>query len=279
MNRLYAFILPLTLRLFLPLILPAAAWAQPDWAMDPLWDDGLAEVSVYESERIVYGETRRFESVLIVVKEDFNMDLRVKADPPYAGKPLLSVLKMNLAQTIPTDNYPYHYLTSVFVERANPDRLIKETVGSQEWCGNSFKVLTPTLPEAILRYHSYFDGQGDGEQSVDFGNDSYAEDQLFVSLRQYVRGELPETIRLLPSLIHNKAGSAETVEARLKDDGQRRIETLGKEDVLCRVIALETEGFASVYMFEEEYPNRLVQYLKNDGTRMNLKTSERRAYW
>lgn len=265
--------------LFLTLFFITPASAQTDWGLDPHWDDGLAEVNVYNSERVVYGEARPFESVLIVVKETFNMDLVVKADPPYGDKPLLSVFKMNLAQTIPTDEYDYHYLTSVFVERADPDRLVKETVGSQEWCGNSFKMLRATDEGSLLHYHSYFDGEGYGEKLVSEGESFQAEDQLFVSLRPYVNGNLPETIRLLPSLIHNKAGSAETVEARLRDGGTVNMTVLGEENVPCRVIELATQDFQAEYVFEEAYPNRLVRYQKSDGTKMQLEESERRAYW
>ena len=67
---------------FLPLLLlaadpPLSDSRVPDSPRLPLredflparvWDDGKAEVSVYDSRRTIYGKERVFESVMIVVK-------------------------------------------------------------------------------------------------------------------------------------------------------------------------------------------------------------------
>ena len=97
---------------------PAFAAGARAWAADKLWDDGLAEVAEYRGARVIYGAARPHRAVLIVVKEDFGDDLQVKADR-FEGRQLTTVLKLNWQASIPTPNYDYHYLTSVFVRRAD----------------------------------------------------------------------------------------------------------------------------------------------------------------
>jgi hypothetical protein len=135
------------------------------WAQDPLWDDGLAEVTLYEAHRPQYGKIESYEAVFIVVKEDFNRDLLVKADPPL------------------TDNYPYHFMASVFVRRDAPTRLVKLTLGSQEWCGNTFKEIKTVGGRSELITNSYFDGQGDARRPLDLRPGDLLEDQLPLALR------------------------------------------------------------------------------------------------
>jgi hypothetical protein len=110
------------------------------WAGNKYWDDGLAEVATYAAERTVYGKKRSFDYTLITVKEDFNEQFNVKTDN-YDRKDLFPVMKVNAFCRIPTDNYPYHYLSSAFFKREDATQIYKITISSQEWCGNTFKSL------------------------------------------------------------------------------------------------------------------------------------------
>ncbi len=178
------------------------------WSRDPLWDDGQAEVSLYEAKRPQYGKSETYEAVFIVVKEDFDAKLLVKADPPYEGRQLLPVLKLNAIHSYWTPNYPYHFLASVFVRRDDPGALVKLSVGSQEWCGNTFK-LVKTAPRPELTVHSYFDGEGDAVRPLDLRSGDLLEDQLPLALRGLVFAPgLEVRRRILPSLISNKLGRA-----------------------------------------------------------------------
>src|SRR4051812_20409431 len=66
-----------------------------------LWNDGRAEVAVYDAERMMDGTPRQFKETLITQKTS-------------------DVFKLNDVQSFDADNYPYHYLASVLV---NADRL------------------------------------------------------------------------------------------------------------------------------------------------------------
>src|SRR5678816_482494 len=111
------------------------------WSGSRVWDDGLAEVAHYDSHRLVYAEDRTFETILITVKEDFDRARAVKADPPYEGRDLMTVLKLNIISRIDTQNYPYFYMASLFVRRDDPRQVVKLAASSQEWCGTTFREL------------------------------------------------------------------------------------------------------------------------------------------
>src|SRR3989304_1678639 len=91
-----------------PLLAPELPAFDSPWARDPLWDDGRAEVSLYDARRPQYGKIESYQAVFIVVKEDFHRELLVKADPPYEGKPLLPVLKLNAIHSYWTAHHPSH---------------------------------------------------------------------------------------------------------------------------------------------------------------------------
>ena len=92
-----------------------------------LWNDGRAEVAIYDAKKRIYGKLWNHEMVMITVKEDFNTAYYTKADYPYEGKDLLPVLKLNIFTKIQTQNYPYHYLVSVFVKKADVTYPVKMT--------------------------------------------------------------------------------------------------------------------------------------------------------
>ncbi|HEY4682483.1 MAG TPA: hypothetical protein VIH17_04445 [Candidatus Acidoferrales bacterium] len=249
------------------------------WAEAPLWDDGLAEVATYAARRVQYGKPRSYDAVLILVKEEFTEKLYVKADPPYEGKPLLPVLKLNQIHAYPTENYPYHFLTSVFVRRDRAQQMVKLTVGSQEWCGNTFKEVRAWGPKAEIEFHSYFDGQGDGAQPLDLLAGDLLEDQLPVSLRALsFREGLKIRTRLLPSLITNRASPLGFQDAEIEVAGTEAVATPAGKIMSWKVIVRVPDG-QSVYWIERAPPNALVKFVAWDGRGWLLKSRERRAYW
>lgn len=252
----------------------------PAWAQAPLWDDGQAEVALYVARRPQYGKVRSFEAVLIVVKEDFNPQLYVKGDPPYEGKSLLPVLKLNFVQSYWTENYPYHFLTSVFVRRDDPTRLIKLTNSSQEWCGNTFKEVKTWGRGAELVLHSYFDGEGDATRPLALRPGDLLEDQLPLALRS-LRFEpgLRFRTRLLPSLISNN------LRAPLAPI-ETEIRVLGREEVAMPRgrtegwrVEVEAGSLKQTYWFALNHPHELLRMESSDGRELLLKQVTRKPYW
>lgn len=253
--------------------------AASSWGMHPIWDDGLAEVAVYDAERIVYKKVRQYETVLVVVKEDFNEAFHVKADPPYERKRLLPVLKLNVVSTVPTEHYSYHYLTSAFVRRDDVLRLVKLTNGSQEWCGNTFKEIRTWGDRPELIFHSYWDGQGDGSYSLNWREGDLAEDQLPISLRGLpFRPGYRMKVRIIETQITNKALHPQPAEAEVLVAAEETTAS-GVGQVACWRIEVTWSGQTQRYWFEKAYPNILVRFESPDGRRLALKRRERRKYW
>lgn len=242
------------------------------WARDALWDDGLAEVSLYDARRPQYGRQEEYQAVLSVVKEDFTARHHVKADPPYEGKQTYPVLKLNAAHSYWTGRYPYHFLLSVFVRRDQPVRLVKATLGSQEWCGNTFKELTTWAPQPSLVVHSYFDGEGDFTQPLDLRAGELVEDQFPLALRGLAArvGQSFER-RVVPSLISNRGGAPAFVQARFEVGASRQAGTFS--------VAVRWPGMDQTYWFDEARPHALVRMEASDGRSLLLRERTRKAYW
>ena len=263
-----------------PVAQSSAVDFDPSWAADSLWDDGQAEVALYEARRPQYGKIETYEAVFIVVKEDFNPRLNVKADPPYEGKNLLPVLKLNAVHSYWTDNYPYHFLLSVFVRRADPSSLVKLTLGSQEWCGNTFKEVSTTAGRAELHFHSYFDGQGDATRPLDLRPGDLLEDQLPLVLRglPFAPG-LELRRRLLPSLISNSLRApVEFRPATIKVEGEERLSTPGGNFPAWKV-RLQAGDLEQTWWFEKATPHTLLKMESTDGRAWLLKARMRKPYW
>ncbi len=250
------------------------------WAQAPLWDDGQAEVALYAARRPQYGKLRDFETVLIVVKEDFNPAVYAKAEPPYQGRSLLGVLKLNLVQSYWTENYPYHFLTSVFVRRDDPTALVKLTQSSQEWCGNTFKEVKGWTRPAEFVFHSYWDDEGDGTRALELRPGDLLEDQLPLSLRglRFSPG-LEVRTRLLPSVISNKLGAAPRfVEATIRVV-EREVVTTEHGRVPAWKVSVQAGKLSQTYWFGEEAPHTLLKMVSSDGREVSLKQVRRSRYW
>ncbi len=253
-----------------------------DWAKDGMWDQGVAEVAKYEAERVVYDQVREFEYVYVLVKETFNEEFNVKTDD-YERNDLFEVMKVNKFAHIPTQRYPYHYLTSLFYKREYPDRLYKLTNTSQEWCGNTAKMFLDQGNQYQFSYNSYWDGQGVGETTTP--GDILFEDQLTYSLRalKFTDG-LTFNAKVAESQVTSKATPPKIYEATFTVTQEADAQALGaaevntSEPVWKVTVALEN-GKNNTYWFKNEYPNLLLKQTTWDGRDLLLKSVEMSAYW
>ncbi|EMR00833.1 hypothetical protein [Cesiribacter andamanensis] len=250
----------------------AAPLFREDWAADALWDDGQAEVATYAARREVYGKVREYEYTFITVKEEFNTEHGVKTDD-YTRSDLYPVLKINKFARLETDNYPYHYLTSLFYKRNEPGLLHKMTHSSQEWCGNTFKLFQQEGRGYQYLWSSYWDGQGDGREKLT-GTPLF-EDGLSHSLRALPFAEGLQFARpVLESQISNKATPPATYQAHFTVSSSRE-EPLDSWQVQVQLARDKT----SHYWFAKAYPHILLRMQSWDGQELQLQQQERRAYW
>ena len=269
--------------MILPLVAAAALLPiDASWSRAAAWNDGRAEVARYEAHRMVYGSDRTFEAVLITVKEEFDKALGVKADPPYEGKSLTTVLKLNVIGRIQTENYPYNYMTSVFVSRDDPRVLVKLSQSSQEWCGTTFKEVVTWDGPPHMNFNSYFDGQADGRHPVALEGGALLEEQLLLVLRAAdLKSGQRYSFLLFDSLVTNSVklptaapaeavlAGEETLDTEAGPFATRRIEIRSPSDATPRLTV----------WIEDEVRRALVKLKAADGRSLLLKEISRRDYW
>lgn len=245
-----------------------------EWALQKLWEDGLAEVATYEAERTIYQKKRTFELTQITVKEEFNQQFSVKTDGDKRDD-LFAVMKINQFCQIPTDEYPYHYLTSLFFRLEQPVSLFKMTTSSQEWCGNTFKAIVDDGVNFEQTYNSYWDNQGVG--SRDLRRDVLLEDALPYSLRSLRFEQLPALkLGVLDLQQTNKVTPVKYYQARLTTAEAPAADVA---EPAWRVTVLLEAGKENVYWFAKKYPNILLRQTTWDGRSLRLKSVRRYAYW
>lgn len=247
-----------------------------DWAKNKLWDDGLAEVAHYNAERIVYGKVRHYDYVYVTVKETFNREFNVKTDD-YVRTDLFDVIKVNKFASIRTENYPYHYLSSLFLKKNDPVQLYKFTNSSQEWCGNTFKRFDLENERYIYHYDSYFDDEGRGSRT--FPADVLFEDQLSYTLRtlKFIDGAA-FTARIVETQISNRATKPVIYQAKIGITKAKPGEI--KDDSPAWKVSVELkDGKTNVYWFKDSYPNILLKMIAWDGRKLELDHQSRYAYW
>ena len=245
-----------------------------NWAMQKLWEDGLAEVATYDAERVVYKKKRSFAYTMITVKEEFNQQFNVKTDD-YKRQDLFPVMKINQFCEIQADQYPYHYLTSLFFRRDQPVALYKMTSSSQEWCGNTFKSIIDDGVNFEMWYHSYWDGEGSSNR--DLRRDVFLEDALPYTLRSLKFSSLPSFKLVVMDLQQtNKATPPVYYQAQLTTADAPADELT---QAAWRVAIQLAPGKENTYLFAKAYPNLLLRQTTWDGRTLQLKSVRRYAYW
>lgn len=250
------------------------------WATDKLWDDGTAEVAIYQAERNVYGRTRYYDYVYILVKETFNEKYQVKTDD-YNRNDLFDVMKINKFARIETENYPYHYLSSLFLKRDDPVHLYKFTNSSQEWCGNTFKHFSQQNGGYEYIYDSYWDQEGRG--STTLPPDVFFEDQLSYLLRTLkFKNDTRFDCQIVESQITNKAPQPKiyesTVTIHKNEINLKELAKYNQHDIWEVRVILDPKK-TNIYWISGNYPNELLKMVAWDGRKLTLKRIYREAYW
>ena len=237
-----------------------------------IWDDGLCEMSYYDTTDIVYGKSRTYTRVHLVNRQWMEPRTGVKTD--IIASDTVPVFKLNMAEEIPTENYNYRYLTTVFLRR--PDLApFKMVVSSQEWCGTTFKHLRWGRDGLSLKTFSYFPNEGDTDKTLDGGAIPY--ESLFLVVRDVAGSGKNRTLSVLPPMRSTHLVEASPVEARLVSGPVEKI-TMPAGRFDARRIRLDWDGPATSFVVEAAAPFRLLGFHAGDA-RAELLKVERRAYW
>ncbi|MHC5003799.1 MAG: DUF3108 domain-containing protein, partial [Planctomycetota bacterium] len=166
---------------------PSPSLAQStSWRTDPAWDRGKAEWALYDAQRVVYGQPRRYEATIFTNPQAMDPGTTTKASD-WRAAGTVPVFKHNCSELVPTDNYVYRFLTTCFVRRDDL-RPFKIVASSQEDCGATYKQHLIRDGRVEAEQHGYFPGEGRATTSyrVPGGDAPLAfHDALSLTLRDY----------------------------------------------------------------------------------------------
>lgn len=270
--------------LALVLALTVPAGAQDFWKH---WGDGRAELDGYRLTQPRYGAARSGTAIYVFVTEDFCDSLRVKADPgKHPPSDVYPVLKLNAIRQFQTGIYDYKVMTSTFLRVAHGWPVAKVSFSSQEWCGHVWHQLLPRSGRIQGVFHSYFDGEADGTEDLEFPKDGVFEDSLPVLLRgwngEYLKPGESRTVPFLPSLMWARlrhrplAWTTATITRPAKPTPV--VVPAGRFGANVYEVKV-ANGRTLTFAVEAEPPFRLVRQTGPDGEELVLKGSTRLAYW
>ena len=127
------------------------------------WYNQGAELSRFNLQQMRYGEIHQGDAVLVYVTEELNPAIQVKADQSRPDN--VPVLKLNAVRKFFTGIYPYSILTSVFspIDIQKYALPLKISSSTQEWCGHAYTQMNLINDQYRVRWHSYFEKEGDRE--------------------------------------------------------------------------------------------------------------------
>jgi hypothetical protein len=233
------------------------------------WNDGAAEISVYDATDVKYGIPRSSRAVLIVVAEDLDRDRLVKADRP-AGEPrTLRVLKLNHVRAVPTGVYTYQQMLSFFAGADSLDP-VKLTMTSHEWCGNSFVEWRRDRGELEIR--SYFETPADAVVAL-AADGAVFYDALPLQLRalDFARTRSGR-LRVIDTVFSSRPLPPVTEEASVA------VSRGAADPPVYRVVVRRGER-ADTFEFETAFPHRLIRWNRSDGGSMRRTLTRRLRYW
>lgn len=208
---------PLSLLPILALLLAACderPAVDPAWFRSESWNDGKAVVCVYRGRLVRYGKWREAEVRDYLIREYLEPRELTKRDEVTAG--LIPVLKVNRQVTFTTGTYQYRLMHSLFFHRESGE-LVKAVASSQEGCGLVF--FRWDHGDRKLRWDSYWEGEGRGARGLPKRGQVFFADEL-PFLAPHLRDG---RVRVHPSLLRNKLGSAPQAERTVHGEGRRAV--------------------------------------------------------
>ncbi len=239
-----------------------------------IWDDGFAEISYYDATRTIYGQPRSYTRVQIVVREWFDPEAGVKTDDTSAAS-AVPVLKLNICEEIPTENYNYRLMQTLLAQRYTLAPL-KLASSSQEWCGTSYKHLRWTGPDPGYHSFSYFEGEADQHWPLPDGAVPF--ETLLLKARERATAAGTTRLRVLPPMDSTHGVAPRPTDVTLT--AGPGIDSLKTPAGTFRVRSVIIAGLAEParLWIETDGAQRLIRY-DLAGTRGTLRAVERRAYW
>jgi hypothetical protein len=222
------------------------------------WYNHGAELSRFSLQQMRYGEIHEGDAVFVFVTEKMNPDTQIKVDHP--GEKDIAILKLNAVRKFFTGIYPYSIMTSIFapVDVQNYPLPLKISSSTQEWCGHVYTQMNLNEDEYRVRLHSYFEGEGDKDFSL---QKALPEDALWTLIR-LAPGSLPRgEFIMIPGTVYARLAhrplSAQKAVADLSPSDEKSIE--GNPLVIYEINFPDEARTLRIY-FEKDFPHRIQKW-------------------
>lgn len=249
------------------------AYFDNDWAMRPLWEDGLAEIARYDAQQVINGEALSYELTQVTQLEEFNQQFDVRTDS-LRRNDVFPVMHISQFGSLPTAMPPFHFLTTLFFRRDRPTVLHKLTTTLQEPAGNTFKAFVDDDLQYVETYNSYHDGQGAGRRLL--RHEVLFEDALSYCLRSLRFADLPSfDVTIAGQQQTSSAAPPLLYQAHVTVADQAATDTLAAS---WRVTINLNKEKQNVYWFAHDYPHLLLRQITWNGRLRRLKSVIRAPY-
>lgn len=238
----------------------------------PVWDDGLCEISYYRTTTIIYNEPRSYTRVHLLNRQWMEPHRNVKTD--LIASDSIPVLKLNIVEEIPIENYNYRYQTTVYVRRDNLQPF-KMVTSSQEWCGTTYKHLQWSKLGVSIQSFSYQNMEG--VKSWNIFEKVVPYESLSVIARNIAATGVPTTLNVFLPMCGSKEIKPQLKKAILKPGPEHSV-TIDAGKFMARRVDMSWDGPPTGFLVESKPPYRLLRF-RNGSTRGELQHVERRAYW
>jgi hypothetical protein len=230
-------------------------------------------MSYYQGTDQIYGQRRDYTRVHIINRQWMDQQTGVKTDPDAARA--VAVFKFNIAEEIPTENYNYRYLTTVFLRRPDLEPF-KMVSSSQEWCGTTFKHLRWNNDRLDIQSFSYFPNEGD--KTWHESADAFPYEALFLIAREVAAAGTERKLNVLPPLRSTREVHPATPKPTTLSPTPAGKITVPLGTFEAVRVDVKWSDPKTAFWIEAAAPYRLLKYEAGPLTG-KLKFTERRAYW
>jgi predicted small lipoprotein YifL len=273
---------------------PPASAAAPRFGPEfwDTWGDGFAELSTYDLQIPRYGEMRNGEAILIFVSENFSESERVQAEPGKRPKSdEFPAMKMNWQKNFQTGVYDYSEMLSAFLglgasNGRAPGALAKTSFSRQEWRGHLYVQARFDAERVRVNGNSYWGGDADLAQSLEWKAGGHSEDSLIFWARQMAAPLLkPGESKAVPFLSGLRSARDAHTALAWSQVNLTRAATLARIEVPAGEFEAETwaaqlpNGRSYVFQVEKETPHRILRWQFTSGETGELVATERMKYW
>jgi len=233
------------------------------------WGDGKAEFNIYDAQIARYGVPRPCEVLHILVREPFDPKQLVKPDGPQRPE-TIAVLKLNQILHVPTGLYVYQQMHSNFW-RVDNAQLLKFSLTSNDSCGNTYKEGRRNGDKIDYEFRTYWDGMGQGQESVAPPANGFFYDELpwLVRTIDFSKPTGEFEVQLAASTINSKKDTIVFKPAKVSwKSTERTIE-----------VGVQHAGGLDRFVLDRDGPFLLREWTAADGSHLKMKRNLKVDYW